>query len=270
MNTDNRRNIDNTGRQVKNAVSQAGDSRVVEWGAKLGYAASGLVHLLIAWIALQVALGRGGGEADQSGAFKTLAQQPLGRALLVTMVVGLALLAVWQVFEAVRGHETKDRVKAAGKAVAYLALASPAVAILRSKPTSSGEQTEGVTKTLLTSGFGVVLVVVAGLGLVAIGGYHIYKGLKEKFLEDLTSHPGRGAVVAGKIGYCAKGLALALAGVLLAWAALSGDTDKAHGLDAGIKSVLELPFGKFLMVAMAAGLACYGVYSFFRARYAKV
>ena len=37
---------------------RAGDHPVVEWGARLGYAASGVLHLLLAWLTAQIALGR--------------------------------------------------------------------------------------------------------------------------------------------------------------------------------------------------------------------
>jgi Domain of Unknown Function (DUF1206) len=58
------------------AAREAGNSPVVEWGARLGYATVGLIHLLIAWIALKVAWGIGGGskKADTSGALQTLTQ----------------------------------------------------------------------------------------------------------------------------------------------------------------------------------------------------
>ena len=48
-------------RTVHAAASQAGDSQVVEKGARLGFAASGLLHLLIAWVILRLAWGLPGG-----------------------------------------------------------------------------------------------------------------------------------------------------------------------------------------------------------------
>ncbi|HEU5242375.1 MAG TPA: DUF1206 domain-containing protein, partial [Ornithinibacter sp.] len=59
--------------EVTSAARQAGDSPVVEWGARLGYVVLGIIHLVIAWIAVKVAWGIGGGskDADTSGALNT-------------------------------------------------------------------------------------------------------------------------------------------------------------------------------------------------------
>jgi hypothetical protein len=57
----------------------------------------GVVHLLLGWLALQIAWGLSGREsADTSGAMKTLADQPFGQVLLWLVAVGLAALALWQ------------------------------------------------------------------------------------------------------------------------------------------------------------------------------
>ena len=42
------------------------------------------------------------------------------------------------------------------------------------------------------------------------------------------------------------------------------------GLDGALKSLRDLPAGTVVLIGVAIGLACYGVYSFARARYAKV
>ncbi len=109
---------------VKQAAAKAGDHPVLENAARLGYAVNGIVHLLIAWLALQVAWGGGGGSADQSGAMQTLAGNDIGRVLLWIAVVGFLGLGLWQVTEVIVGRgETSDRLKAAAKAVVYLFLA---------------------------------------------------------------------------------------------------------------------------------------------------
>ena len=46
---------------AKGAAAQAGDHPIVEWGARLGYAASGVLHLVLAWLIVQIAIG----SADQ-------------------------------------------------------------------------------------------------------------------------------------------------------------------------------------------------------------
>src|SRR3954449_5283594 len=82
---------------------EAGDSDGLEYLARIGLIAYGVVHLLVAWLALQLAwFGGGGQSADQSGAMSTVADSPIGKPLLWVIAVGLIALAVWQAAEVLR------------------------------------------------------------------------------------------------------------------------------------------------------------------------
>src|SRR3954463_5933375 len=117
------------------AAGRAGNSDALENLARIGMIAYGVVHLLVAWLALQLAWGGGGGEADQSGAMSTLAEQPFGKPLLWLLAVGLVALALWQLAEVLRyraglkstGDARKKAitktVKAVAKTITFLALA---------------------------------------------------------------------------------------------------------------------------------------------------
>ena len=259
--------------EASTAAREAGNSAVVEWGARLGYVTLGLIHLLIAWIALKVAWGIGGGskDADTSGALKTLASSGTGVVLLWICVVGFLLLAVWQLFEAAVGYgETSDRLKAVAKGVTYLFFAWTTFKVGQGAGSSAEKQTEDFTAGLMGSPGGRLLVGLVGLVVLGIAGYHVYKGWTKKFLEDLREHPGDWAVTAGRIGYIAKGVALVIVGFFFLVAAWQADPDKAQGLDGALKTLKDAPFGPFLLTLVGAGIAAYGVYSFARARYARV
>lgn len=244
--------------------------------ARVGYAVNGLVHLLVGWLALQLAWGSAGTRADESGAFATLAGNALGRGLLWVCVAGFAGLALWQLAEAASGRrDTGDRVKAAAKAVLYLALGWTALRFATEGASagggSSGEgQTADLTAQLMSTQWGALLVGAAGLVLVGVGTYHVHKGWTRGFLEDLESHPGRYAEVAGRIGYAAKGVALGTVGILFGVAAVRNDPGEATGLDHALRTLAEAPFGSALLTAVAVGLAAYGLYSFARARHARI
>lgn len=255
------------------AAREAGNSPVVEWGARLGYAVLGLIHLLIAWIALKVAWGIGGGstKADTSGALETLTASGTGVVLLWVCCAGFALLAVWQLFEAAIGYgEAADRLKAGAKGVMYLFFAWSTFKVGQGASSSSEKQTEDFTAGLMGSPGGRVLVAVVGLVVLGVAGYHVYKGWTTKFLEDLREHPGDWAVTAGRVGYIAKGVALFIVGFFFLVAAWQADPDQAQGLDGALKTVKDQPFGPFLLTLVAAGIAAYAVYSFARSRYARV
>ena len=252
---------------VQSAAASAGDHPLLERGARLGYAASGVLHLLLAWVTVQLAWTSGGEQADQQGALRQLAGNPLGQALLWVLLVGFVLLALWQVAQAVAWGEASERVKAGAKAVVYAVLAGTTVTVLSG---SGSGGSGGATAGLLGSGPGRVLVGAAGLGVVVVGGYHVVKGWRETFLEDLESSPAPWVRRAGRVGYVGKGAALAVVGVLLVVAAVQSDPEKAQGLDAALHALAALPFGPVLLTLVALGFAAYGVYAFGRARHARV
>jgi hypothetical protein len=256
---------------VRNAASDAGDHPLVRTGARVGYAASGVLHLLIAWLALQLAWGGGSGSADSSGALAELGSTPVGAVLLWVVTAGFALLGLWQFTELIGPGEAKDKVKSLGKGVLYLVLAGTSLRIAAGGSSSGGgEQTSSMTGTLMAQPFGRILVAVVGAVVIGVGVYHVVKGARSTFLRDLRENPGRWITRAGRLGYIAKGIALILVGALFVVAAVQADPEEAQGLDGALRSLLELPLGPVLLTVIAFGIAFYGAYSFGRARYAKV
>lgn len=253
---------------LRSSAVRAGNHPLVENGARLGYAASGVLHLLLGWLALQLALGRAA-TADQTGALTALAATTVGKILLWVLLVGFALLAVWQVAEAL-GRSGRQRIKPAAKAVVYLALGWTTVAVLRGSATSGNSQSAGTAAGLMSHPAGRLLVGALGLLVVGVGVYHVAKGWRRTFLADLRDHPNEWVVRAGRVGYVAKGVALALVGGLFVSAALTADPSRAKGLDGALRTLLALPLGRVLLALVALGLAAYGVYSFGRARHARV
>ncbi|WP_295697666.1 DUF1206 domain-containing protein [Lapillicoccus sp.] len=255
---------------VGRAARSAGDHPALENAARLGYAVSGLLHLLIAWLGLQLALGTGTGSADQSGALQTLAGTAVGRVLLWVAVVGFLGLGLWQLVELLARGDASDRLKSGAKTVLYLLLSATSFAWARGTGRSSSSQSVDVTASLMKEPFGRVLVAVVGVVVVGVGGYHVVKGWRRRFLDDLVSHPGRVAEAAGRIGYVAKGIALIVVGVLFVVAARRDTARGSTGLDGALRTLLALPYGQVLVALVAVGFAAYAVYSFARARHAKV
>lgn len=258
------------GSEVKQAVREAGDSEALGWTARAGFAVNGLMHLLIAWIALQLVFGGRGGRADQSGALGALASNSFGVVLLWVAVVGFAGLGVWQLTQVVVGRDAGARVKAVSKAVVYLVLAWTAFTFAIGSGGSSEQKTHDLTSSLMSAPAGDVLVVVVGLVILGVAAYHVYKGWAKKFLADLRSHPSRPVVALARFGYIAKGIALGVVGVLFGLAGLHNNPKEAGGLDKALHTLLDASFGKLLLVVVALGLAAYGIYSFARARDADV
>ncbi len=250
---------------LKRAAGELSDHPLVAAGARAGYAVNGLLHLLIAWLTLQVAFGSNSAEADPSGAMTVVAGTPVGRVILVAVVASFILLAVWQFAESFRGR-TSERVKAVAKALTYLALGGAAVSILLGSGSSGADQATDLTSTLMNLPMGVLLVGAVGALVVGVAGYHIYKGWTEKFRNDLEGTPSTLVVNAGRVGYIAKGIALLVVGGGLITAAVQHQPSESRGLDGALHDLVKLPLGQGIVAVMALGFAAYGVYSFSRAR----
>jgi Domain of Unknown Function (DUF1206) len=100
----------------------------------------------------------------------------------------------------------------------------------------------------------------------------VKKGVTKRFMKEIDTSQataGQRQVIErlGMVGYPAKGVALVLVGGLLGWAAITFDPAKASGLDGALRTLLDAPFGQVLLTLVALGIAAFGVFCFFRARY---
>lgn len=265
-------------RSAHGAADRATNSNAFEYLARAGFAASGVLHLLVGFIIAKLAFVGGGGNADQSGALATLASQTGGTVILWAAAVGLVALGLWRIAEAVIGAKPGEnsgragdnpawkRAKSVGLAVVNIAIALSAARYAIGSGQSSAQQNAGLSAQLMQSGWGKALLIAVGVGVAAVGAYHVYKGVSEKFLDDLRVSGGTAVTAVGVAGYAAKGLVLAGAGLLVVIATLQADPAKATGLDAAVKTLGQAPFGKLLLIAAALGIAAFGVYSFVRSR----
>ena len=263
-------------KNLKHTGKQAHESPWMDHLARAGLIAYGVVHLLIAWVAVQLAFGESGRQASSKGAFAELASQPFGTVALWALAVGLVLLVLWRVLEAAFGHQDEEgtdrlrkRAASALKALLYGVLAFTALKTLLGDSSGKGKS---MTGTVMGWPGGQWLVALAGVAVIGYAGWTAYRGWSEKFLENLDQQ-GRMSEIGdaykwfGKIGYIVKGIATGIVGGLVVHAGLTHSGKQDKGLDDALRTVLEQPFGPLLLSAIAAGLACYGLFCFARARH---
>ena len=263
-------------------VAQVAQNSVFERLARAGYVVSGLLHLTIGYLAIRIALGSGGGgSADQSGALAAVAAKPGGIVALWVAVVAFLVMALWRLVETALGRSTEpksqgapsevlDRVKAFALAVVYFAFAYSTFGFARGAGKSTGAQNSGISARLMQTGAGTIALVAAGVIIVAVGGYHVYKGASRTFLDDLKGTSSDLVRRLGTVGYIAKGPVIAAAGVLVVVAALRSEPNTATGLDGALKTLGAQPYGAALLIAAGLGIITYGLYSFAMARYTKM
>lgn len=264
---------------ISHVALKAEDSDALDWTIRVGLAAYGLIHVLVGWLALQVAFGEKSKQASSSGALEYLARQPLGGFLIWVVAIGLLALVVWrllEIWQAVRREDGADMAKSVAsqalKAVLYAILAWSALQVATGSSKGGGGGTEGLTAQVLKMTGGQLIVGAAGLAVIGYGGYYVYQGWSDSFLKKLDGGPRNAEVskayrLVGKAGHFGKGIAVAVIGALLLYAAVTHNPNKSAGLDQALQEVAQAPFGQVLLTLVALGIVCFGAFCFARARH---
>jgi len=278
-------------RQVEEAKQTARHAATNEWTiglVRLGYAAKGVVYLIIGGLAVALAAGHGGKATDQRGALQTIAAQPFGKFLLIVVAIGLLGYALWSFIQTVfdpdrEGHDAKGigaRLGVAFVGGAYVGLAIGAFQLALGSGTagnSSTTSTQDWTARLLSlhPPLGVALVVIMGLIVLGVAITLYMRAYKAQFqrqlnLAGMNAQLRKVAVFMGRFGYAALGMVFTIIGLFLIVAALQHNPAQAKGLDTALTELLHQPLGPVLLGIVALGLFAYGVFSFVEARYRHV
>jgi Domain of Unknown Function (DUF1206) len=249
--------------------------------ARCGLTARGVLYLLVGLLAVRIAFGDGGEQADRGGALQQISRQTFGDVLLWMLGLGLVGMAVWRLSQAAGGghrreeHAAAKRVGAAVRAVFYAVTAYSVFAFTAGhRQSSSDRQSRDVTATVLKWPLGQELVVAAGCALVAAGVWIVVRAARRSFRDKLKrwemSLRARQVTDAlGVVGGMARGITFAAAGVFAVKAGITFDPDRARGMDATLRSFQHTAAGPWLLAAIAVGLAVFGVFSFAMARWRR-
>jgi hypothetical protein len=257
-------------------AAAAAQSRWVEWAGRAGYAAKGVLYLVVGLLAIQIPLDLGGRATDRQGALRTVAQQPFGEVLLLALGAGLAGYALWGLAQAIfdRGGEGDGATALAkragylGRALLYGGSAFAAFAIVAGLGAGGGNEQQEAAN-VLSLPLGRSLVFGGGLAFLAAGGYNAYRAATRKFRKKLRRAPGW-AVALGVLGHAARAAVFGLIGVFLCKAAREYDPSEAKGLDGALRTFAQAPYGRWVLFAVAAGLLAYAAFCFVEARYKRI
>lgn len=260
------------------SASRGGGARQV--AARCGLVTRGVLYVLIGLLAVRVAFGGGGKEADRQGALQELAEKPFGVVLIWAVGIGLVCMTLWRLSEAVfgaagpEGDKPVKRLASAGRCVFYGVVAF-SVLTFSAGGRSGDEQSRDVTAKALDLPAGQWLVGAAGLGIGIAGLVIAVQAARLSFRKHLAmggvSEGWRKAVdFLGVTGGVARGAVFAAAGGFLLYAALSYDPAQAKGMDDTLRSFTHTAAGPWLLVAVAVGLVLFGVFSWAMARWREV
>lgn len=267
------------------ALSRAG--RVL---LRFGLLGRGLVFLLVAGLAIQVALGVGFEEPDRpeeeasaAGALAAVSGTPVGAVSLVALAVAAFAFALLMLADATLGHRTEpprqrwgNRGLSAVGVLIYGVLGWQALqtGLLGDDP-AEGDTSEALTARVLQLPGGRVLVGVAVVVLVVVGAGLLRRVAKPTMLSQLrTEEMGRGTrrLLSGlaRAGSAARAALAWLAAGFLLRAVLQGDPQEAAGVDETLRQVADATYGPWLLGILALGLACWGAYGVLEVRWRQL
>lgn len=263
---------------ARSAAREAEANPAFRIAARAGYVANGILHLLVG--ALVLAVGFGAAEdTDQTGAFRALAALPLGALALGALAVGLVALGCWHLLQAVAprglsGWRRLARIAAeAPQGVVFIVIGAISASVALGARPHAEQAAEDASGFALTLPIGGLVLGAAGLAVAGVGIGFLWMGVRRSFRSKVALPPGpAGHVLSalGVFGFVAKGVALAIVGVLLVVAAVRIEPDTAGGLDGAVSALIALPAGPILAFLVGLGFLAYGVFTVFRARYARL
>ncbi len=228
--------------------------------ARAGLFARGVLYALIGMIAIQIALGSTGRQADSSGAVRLAAATPFGSVILWLLVVGFAGLTLWRLSEAIwgaagpDGHGRAPRLASLGKGIIYgfVTWGILKFALGFGAPASSDRQSRDLTATAFKYSGGRLAVAIAGVIFVVAGVYLAYQAYRAKFLRNLQlgSASARTRKVVtwfGKFGGIARGAVFVTIGIFLVVAAIEARPGQAKGIDSALRMLARTPLGPWLL-----------------------
>lgn len=250
---------------------------LLERMTRLGFATKGTLTIIVGALALRLALGQGGRLTGQSGAIRTLRDQPFGTVALVVLAVGLWGYALWMFVSAFMDPQGKgtrvvgvaERVSFFVTGIGYSVLALGSLRLLLGRG-GLGADLDHLVASVLTPVFGRWLVGLAGIAVVTAGILQIRLGLTAGFRRslrrDIAPWLRRITIVSGRVGYAALGVLSLLVGASLTRGALQYDPSEAGGWDEALGLLARLGEGRWVLAAAASGLILYGLYFVLLAR----
>lgn len=251
--------------------------------ARAGLTAKGIVYCLLGLLAFMAAFHIGGtssAEADKKGVFSFVQDQPGGRVLLALITAGLFCYCAWRFLSAFRKNEKADAKEKWGKRVRYvfsgliyLSLAVYAGAmVLEQSQQQEGGSNKAMLSQIFDQSYGQVLAGLLAAVLAITGIYQGYYGVSGKYKKHidtlrLNDQASVNLLVAGKIGYLARGFVWLIISWMLAKAAWTSNASQAADTAGAFSYLKGGWYGPYVMGVVATGLICYGLFNFIRARF---
>ncbi len=241
------------------------------WLVRLGYAARGLVYILLGYLALSTA---GQAASGQSAVFDLLQDVPLGTPLLYAVAVGLAAYGAFKLLDAasdIDGHGDDaagkaKRVGSAASGLAHLILAYAAYEYASgAKQNAAGDGGgQEAASGLLSWPLGWVVLAAIGFGFIVAGVFQAKNAYDAHFMQKISGQAPASVETIGRVGHGARAILFLIIGWSLIQSAWAVQTSEIKGLGAAI---VALSNNEILYPLVAGGLILFGIFSLIAARY---
>jgi hypothetical protein len=250
--------------------------------ARTGLVAKGLSFGLVGVLAAKLAIGHGGEATSREGALAQLSHHSFGKAVLIALALGFAAYALWRFVQAFAERQDADENAATtwgkragyiGRGLIYSGLTFSTLKLLAGSGGHQSQNEKAHKSTAMVLGWpgGRWLVGAAGLVVIGVGCWNLYRGLARKFEDKWrvgkVSHTMRTwGGRAGVVGHVARFVVFGLIGLFLAKAARDYNPKDAIGLDGALQKLVHASYGPWLLGLTAVGLVAYGIYCLVDAR----
>ena len=265
--------------------SSKNHARWIEYYARFGYAAKGVVYGSVGILAIWEVF-----DSDQdekvvgtTGAIRAIASQPFGRVLSGAIAFCLMGYVVWRGIQAFldpehSGLNAADIVRRIGygcSGLVYASIAYSVVEILMEAPESDDKTAEEWALIVMQQPFGRWLVGAGGLVFFSVGCYYFYRSVKAEFRKRFKRHhmsdaEKTWASVVGRVGIAARGVVYVVIGIFAVRAAWLFDADEIKTTEQVLKLFNDNPTNEIILFTLGVGFVAYGVHMAFQTKYRSI
>jgi hypothetical protein len=241
------------------------------WMIRIGYAARGVVFIIIGGFALLAAGGLGAHPQGARDALEFVFRPPFGGFFLWTLAAGLVCFAGWRflqsIFDADRHgsdlHALIRRAILGGSGLFYLALAAATGRItFEERHVTEDQSAREWTAWLMAQPLGRFVLALLALGFASVALGLVVKAFRAPYRDslDATEAQRRMAVALGSFGILTRALLFLLFGLFLGGAAFDADSREAAGLAGVLRAMQHQAYGGVLLGIAALGLLAFGFF----------